>query len=115
MEQLQQGERFTILDPPSLPLKPDSPKRFVLCGAGVVFGLILAALTVSALEFFDDRMHSDKEIKSLLPVAVLSEVPVVSTAEDEHRVRRRAFLGWAMTAAVVVCILAGSAFSYLHS
>jgi polysaccharide chain length determinant protein (PEP-CTERM system associated) len=115
MEQLQQGERFTILDPPSLPLKPDSPKRFVLCGAGVVFGLILAALAVSALEFFDDRLHSDKEIKSLLPVAVLSEVPVVSTAEDEHRVRRRAFLGWAMTAAVVVCILAGSAFSYLHS
>jgi polysaccharide chain length determinant protein (PEP-CTERM system associated) len=115
MEQLQQGERFTMLDPPSLPLKPDSPNRFVLCGVGLVFGLILGALTVSGLEFFDDRIHSDKEIKSLLPVAVLSEVPVVSTAEDEYRFRRRAFLGWAMTAAVAICILAGSAFSYLHS
>jgi polysaccharide chain length determinant protein (PEP-CTERM system associated) len=115
MEQLQQGERFTILDPPSLPLKPDSPKRFLLCGVGVVFGLMLAALTVSALEFFDDRMHSDKEIKSLLPVPVLSEVPEVSTAADEHRLRRRALLGWAMTAAIAVCLLVGSAFSYLRS
>lgn len=115
MEQLQQGERFTILDPPSLPLKPDSPKRLVLCGVGLLLGLVLGGLTVCALEFFDDRMHSDKEIKTLLPVAVLSEVPVVLTADDERRVRRRAFLGWATAAAVTLSILAGSAFSYLHS
>ena len=68
-----------------------------------------------ALEFFDDRMHSDKEIKSLLPVPVLSEVPEVSTAADEHQLRRRAVLGWAMTAAIAVCILIGSTFSYLRS
>ena len=115
MEQLQQGERFTILDPPSLPLKPDSPKRLLLCGVGLVFGLILGVLTVSGLEFFDDRIYSDKEIKALLPVAVLSEVPVVSTLEDERRVHRKTFLGWAMTAAVTVCILVGCAFSYLRS
>jgi hypothetical protein len=67
------------------------------------------------LEFLDDRLHSDKEIKKLLPAAVISEVPEMLTAADESRGRRRIMLGWAMAALVLVSILAGSAFSYLHS
>src|SRR5208282_543765 len=32
MEMQQQGERFTIVDPPSLPQKPDFPNRLKFCG-----------------------------------------------------------------------------------
>ncbi len=41
MELLQQGERFRILDPPSLPLKPDFPNRLKFCGMGLGIGLAL--------------------------------------------------------------------------
>jgi len=34
MERMQQGERFTMLDPPSLPQKPDFPNRLKFCGIG---------------------------------------------------------------------------------
>ncbi|MCU1313493.1 MAG: hypothetical protein JWM54_1250 [Acidobacteriaceae bacterium] len=115
MEQLQQGERFTILDPPSLPLRPDSSKRLLLCCVGVAFGLLLSFLTVTAREFLDERIYSEKIIKDLLPVPIFSEVPEIATLEDQNRTRRRAVLEWAMTGAVALCILAGSAFSYLHS
>jgi polysaccharide biosynthesis transport protein len=115
MEQLQQGERFTILDPPSLPLKPAFPNRLKMCGMGFVVGVILGALIVGILEFLDDRLHSDKEIKKLLPASVISEVPEVLTVKDQHRSTRRIVFGWAMAALVLICILAGSAFSYLHS
>jgi polysaccharide chain length determinant protein (PEP-CTERM system associated) len=115
MEQLQQGERFTILDPPSLPLKPTFPNRLKMCAMGFVVGTILGALFVGILEFLDDRLHSDREIKKLLPAAVISEVPEILTANDKHRSARRIMFGWAMAALVLICILAGSAFSYLHS
>ena len=115
MEQLQQGERFTILDPPSLPVKPDFPNRLKMCAMGFGVGAFLGLLVVGLMEFLDDRMHSDKEIKALLPTAVISEVPEMLTAADELRGRRRVMLGWAMAALVLVSILAGSAFSYLHS
>jgi polysaccharide biosynthesis transport protein len=115
MEQLQQGERFTMLDPPSLPLKPAFPNRLKMCGMGLVAGTILGVLFVGILEFLDDRLHSDKEIKKLLPAAVISEVPEVLTATDKHHCARRLVFGWAMAALVLICILAGSAFSYLHS
>ncbi|MGB9414785.1 MAG: hypothetical protein WCB58_00595, partial [Acidobacteriaceae bacterium] len=115
MEQLQQGERFTILDPPSFPLKPAFPNRLKMCGMGFVVGAVLGALIVGILEFLDDRLHSDKLIKKLLPAAVISEVPEILTVKDKDRDARRIVIGWAMASLVFICILAGSAFSYLHS
>jgi hypothetical protein len=115
MEQLQQGERFTILDPPSLPLKPAFPNRLKMCGMGFVAGAVLGVLVVGLLEFMDDRLHSDKEIKKMLPTTVISEVPELLTASDKRHGARRIVFGWTMAALVAICILAGSAFSYLHS
>jgi polysaccharide biosynthesis transport protein len=115
MEHLQQGERFTMLDPPSLPLKPAFPNRLKFCGMGIAVGMFLGALVVALMEFLDDRLHSDKEIKKLLPTRVISEVPEILTAADEQLIRRKAVIGWAVAALVSVTILVGSAFSYLHS
>ena len=41
MELLQQGEHFQMIDPPSLPLKPDFPNRLKFCGIGFGIGIAL--------------------------------------------------------------------------
>jgi uncharacterized protein involved in exopolysaccharide biosynthesis len=115
MEQMQQGERFTVLDPPSLPAKPFFPNRLKFCGMGLAFGLALGCAVVGMLEFMDGRMHSEREIKSLLPVAVISEIPEVVSAGDLRSNKQKLTLGWAMTAFVAVTILCGTVFSYLRS
>jgi polysaccharide biosynthesis transport protein len=115
MEEMQQGERFTILDPPSLPSKPDSPNRLKFCGIGLGVGLALGLMVAGGFEFFDDRLYSEKEIKALLPMGVLSDIPSIVNATDEHEAKRRLTLGWAVTAVVFVTILAGSVFSFLYS
>lgn len=114
MEQMQQGERFTMLDPPSLPAKPDFPNRMKFCGIALGVGLALGLMVVVSLEAMDDRMHDEVEIKILLPVAVISEIPEIVDPSDERKNKKRMVLGWAMTAIVAVTILAGSAFSYLR-
>ncbi len=114
MERLQQGERFRILDPPSLPLKPDFPNRLKFCGIGLGVGLALGVIVAGAFEFMDDRLHSEKEIKDLIPVTIISEIPEILNVSDERAHKRRAWIGWATAAMVVVTILAGSAFSFLH-
>ena len=115
MEEMQQGERFTILDPPSLPSRPASPNRLKFCGIGLGVGLALGLIVAGGLEFFDDRLHSEKEIKSLLPMGVLSDIPSIVNAADEQEAKRRLAIGWAATAVVFVTILAGSVFSFLNS
>jgi polysaccharide chain length determinant protein (PEP-CTERM system associated) len=114
MEQLQQGERFTILDPPSYSAKPDFPNRLKFCAMGLGAGLALGLAIAGTFEFMDDRLHSEHEIKSLLSMAVISEIPIVANPLDKAKTKRQMALGWATTLVVFVAILAGSVFSFLH-
>ena len=115
METTQQGERFTMLDPPSLPTKPDSPNRLKFCGLGLGVGLALGLLVAGGFEFFDDRLHSESEIKALLKTPIISEVPEVFGLQDQEKTKRRMVLGWVTASFVLVTILAGSLISYLRS
>jgi polysaccharide biosynthesis transport protein len=114
MELLQQGERFRILDPPSLPVKPDFPNRLKFCGIGLGVGLALGVVVAGAFEFMDDCLYEEKQITNLLPVAVLSEIPDVISTQDEQRQQRRLWPSWVATGVVCLIVLAGSAISYLR-
>jgi succinoglycan biosynthesis transport protein ExoP len=114
MELLQQGERFRIIDPPSLPVKPNFPNRLKFCAMGLGMGLALGVVVAGAFEMMDDRIHGEKELQKLLPVAVISEIPALTVAEDEQRALGRLWLGWATAGFVSVTILLGSALSYLR-
>jgi polysaccharide chain length determinant protein (PEP-CTERM system associated) len=114
MELLQQGERFRIIDPPSLPVKPDFPNRLKFCVIGLGIGLALGSVVAGAFEMMDDRIYDEKELQKLLPVAVISEIPALAAATDEQSERRRLWLGWAAAVFVSVTILLGSALSYLR-
>jgi succinoglycan biosynthesis transport protein ExoP len=114
MELLQQGERFRIIDPPSLPLKPDFPNRLKFCGIGVAVGLMFGAIVVGAFEMMDDRLYGEKEIKEMIPVPVILEIPVIINPTDEQNASRKMWLGWASAAVVFGTILIGSVFSFLR-
>jgi polysaccharide biosynthesis transport protein len=114
MELLQQGERFRIIDAPSLPVKPEFPNRLKFCGMGLGIGLALGAVVAGAFEMTDDRIYDEKQLQKLLPVAVISEIPSVAAPSDQRRERRMVWVGWATAAFVSVTILVGSALSYLR-
>jgi succinoglycan biosynthesis transport protein ExoP len=82
---------------------------------GLGLGLGLGVLVVGGLEFIDDRLHSEKAIKALLPMKVISEIPDILTPSDERRSKRMMWLGWVASVLVFMIILAGSAYSYLRS
>jgi succinoglycan biosynthesis transport protein ExoP len=114
MEVLQQGERFQIIDPPSLPLKPAFPNRLKFCGIGLGVGLALGLVFAGGFEMMDDRVHDEKALQKLLPVSVIAEIPEITRPEDESKGRRQLWLGWAVAALVSGTILVGSALSYLR-
>jgi succinoglycan biosynthesis transport protein ExoP len=114
MELLQQGERFRIIDAPSLPVKPEFPNRLKFCGMGLGIGLALGVVVAGAFEMTDDRIHDEKQLQKLLPVAVISEIPAVAAPSDQRRERWMVWVGWATAAFVSVTILVGSALSYLR-
>jgi polysaccharide chain length determinant protein (PEP-CTERM system associated) len=114
MEQMQQGERFRIIDPPGLPTSPVWPNRPKLCGIGLAVGLALGLVVVFSSEVSQDRLHSEKQLKALVPAPVLSEVPDIMTAADLHRKKRRTVLGWATAALIFTVIAVGSALTIVY-
>ena len=113
MELLQQGERFRILDPPSLPIKPSFPNRLKFCFIGLAVGWALGAAVAMAFEGTDDRVYSEQDLKGLLSVAVLSEIPIIDALAIKRAERKKTFLGWATAVVVFAAVLAGSVVSYL--
>jgi polysaccharide chain length determinant protein (PEP-CTERM system associated) len=112
MELLQRGERFRIVDPPSLPLKPTFPNRLRFCGIGLFLGIALGLAVVWAAEAIDDRVHDEANLKQLLRMPVLSEIPVITDPDATKAERKRVQLGLAAACLVFAVILAGSAISY---
>jgi polysaccharide chain length determinant protein (PEP-CTERM system associated) len=114
MELLQQGEHFQMIDPPSLPLKPDFPNRMKLCGIGLGVGIALGGALAGGTEFLDDCLYSEKALKEVLPVTVISEIPAITTPGEEKRQARLLWISWTTAALVFATILAGSAISYFR-
>jgi capsular polysaccharide biosynthesis protein len=114
LEQRQQGEHFRIIDPPSLPVKPNFPNHLKLWAIGLVVGLALAGVVAGGAELLDDRLHSRKALKGLLPVAVFAEVPVIVDLEEEEAETKSTAVAWATAGLVFTSILGGFALSYLR-
>jgi uncharacterized protein involved in exopolysaccharide biosynthesis len=114
LELQQQGEHFKILDPPSLPTRPYSPDRLKWSGIGLGIGLVLGAVVTGAAEVLDDRVYSEKELKKLVPVNVIVEIPNLPTVGDKALPSESGWLIWGASALMIAIILAGTAFSFLR-
>ena len=113
MELLQQGERFRIVDPPSLPVKPDFPNRLKFCLIGLGVGVALGTCVAGIAEVADDRLYSEREIKKLLPVPIICEIPVISSSSIRNGRSTQNWSSWT-SAVVFTVVLAASVFSYLR-
>lgn len=114
LERRQQGEHFRILDPPSLPVKPYSPNRMKLSGIGLFVGLVMGVLLSAGTEFLDGRVYSEEELKKLIPLNIMCEIPNIETAKEVSHKQRRLWLEYGLASFVLVSILAGTAFSYIR-
>ena len=114
MELLQQGEHFQMIDPPSLPLKPDFPNRLKFCALGLGIGIALGGVVAGGTEFLDDRLYNEKALKELLRVNVISEIPPITSPQEERKQERILWIGWATAGIVFATILAGSAISFFR-
>jgi len=112
LEREQQGEHFSILDPPNLPDKPYSPNRLKLFGIGLLAGVALGGVFAAAAEITDDRVYSDKQLKALLPANVLVEIPPLVTPAEEKAQQRRSWMGYVSAATAVALILVGFVITY---
>jgi len=73
----QQGEHFSVLDPPSLPTSPSFPKMLNFAGGGFGGGTLLGLIILYLLMAMDKTLHTESEVEAYLKLPVLTSVPVL--------------------------------------
>jgi polysaccharide chain length determinant protein (PEP-CTERM system associated) len=76
----QQGEQFTVLDPPSLPMSPSFPKKPLFAGGGLGGGVAIGLALLYLLAAMDSSMHTERDVEVCLKLPVLAMVPTVAPA-----------------------------------
>jgi polysaccharide chain length determinant protein (PEP-CTERM system associated) len=113
LEQRQQGESFRVIEAARLPERPAGPNRFRLLLVGLALALGASGAAVVLAEQVDTSFRRVDEVRSTLPMPVLSAIPRISTEHDRSRTLRHR--RWA-TAAVGfgLLIVAGTSFVVAH-
>lgn len=75
LEHQQESETFRVLDPPSLPAKPSSPKIPMLAGGGFGGGLVLGLAILYLLAISDKSYHTERDVELSLQLPVLAMIP----------------------------------------
>lgn len=95
LEGEQQGERFTLLEPPLLPEYPIKPKRKKILAAGFVLALAAAVGIAVLLETLFGRIRGTNALTALMgrkPMVVIPYIVTTSEAQSIRDLRRRLLL-----------------------
>jgi polysaccharide chain length determinant protein (PEP-CTERM system associated) len=113
LEQRQKGEHFRVIEPARLPERPTGPSRFRLLLVGLALAIGASGAAVMIAEQVDTSFRRIDEVRSTLPLRVLSAIPRITTERDRLRSVRQRRLA---TAAVGfgLLIVAGTSFVIAH-
>lgn len=82
LERRQIGEQFRVLDPASLPERPDNEvKRLAVGALAPLAGLILGLAFVGLVEYRDLTFRREEDVRRVLDMVVLSTIPRIQPPE----------------------------------
>ncbi len=108
MEQRQKGELFRVIEPALAEARPSAPNRGRLLMLSLLVSLALALGVAFVREMFDPAVHSQQDVEACASLPVLVSVPVLTSAVDRERQRRRLALGAVLALVGLVAVMGAS-------
>lgn len=113
LEAERKGERFTLIEPPTLPEEPLRPNRIAIFIVGLVFALAGGLASAYARDKLDDSVWADDAAALAFGLTTPVLIPCIATEEDMKRRRLHRRLG--MAAVILVVISAAVMVHLFHS
>jgi hypothetical protein len=114
LEKHQAGQKFRLVDSPSLPALPSSPKRLKIglggVGAGIALGLVLAFLA----DFRSLSFHTEKEVTQRFSPPLVLALPLLFTSAERRRRNWRIAFEWLGGTIVGAAVIIAELYVFRH-
>ena len=108
MDEATKGTRYTILDPPGLPITPIKPNKTLVVLMGIFLGAGAGAAAILLTEFMDQSFLGVDEAKAALNLPVLGGISRIVTIEDINRekwINRKRIILFLITGAALIVLI----------
>ena len=108
LEASKEGTRYTILDPPRLPLEPVKPNKMLVVFLGLFIGAFSGTGLVFAREFTDQSVLDIEDAKDSLNLPILGAISRLTTQEeiDKERFSRFKVVALALIVSITLIVVA---------
>jgi succinoglycan biosynthesis transport protein ExoP len=111
LEQRQQGEQFSIIDPPSLPDKPSAPNHLLVSLGGLALGIVIGLCLCAFIELTDVRVRQEKDLEGLVPARVLVGIPHLDAPGEDRLAMQNRRMEIGVAVGMAVLIVAGNLYA----
>lgn len=105
----QKGERFDLIEQPTVPTEPVRPNRFKILAIGLFFAFGTGGAAFVVPELLDRSLRSPLQLQSRLNIRPLIVVPYIVTAEERRRTIR-----WRILAFILLCVCGAATVAAFH-
>ncbi|MSQ67913.1 MAG: lipopolysaccharide biosynthesis protein [Gammaproteobacteria bacterium] len=88
LEDDRKSEKFTLLEPPTLPEEPFKPNRLLIVVLGILGAIVSSFAATGLAESLDNRIHGRRDVVALLGVPRLATIPLMYLPEAGGSQRR---------------------------
>jgi succinoglycan biosynthesis transport protein ExoP len=89
LESQHKGEKFSLIDPPAFPEKPESPNRPVIVLLGAVLAMMGGIGAGAVTESMDSSLRTSDSIRRITQVAPLASIPYIQEEKEKKKGSRK--------------------------
>ncbi len=107
LQSSKEGTKYTILDPPRVPLQPSKPNVWLVLALGLVLGIALGGGMIFLFEFLDKSFLDVQEASTYLEVPLLGAISKINTQETlaEEQEHNKWLMFWMVTSGALLITL----------
>src|SRR5262249_55210328 len=110
----QEGQQFRLVDPPSLPSMPSSPKRLKICLGALLGGLALGLGLAFLKDLRIPAFYSEKEVSQKLGIPLVVGIPLLLTSAQQRAQPWKRVLESVSACVLVVALCLAEFYVYRH-
>ncbi|MCG8542748.1 MAG: lipopolysaccharide biosynthesis protein [Alphaproteobacteria bacterium] len=109
LETERKSERFSLIEPPAVPIEPIRPNRLAIIFIGFIFAVTAGIGNVFLAESMDETVYGTRQLASVVGHQPLAAIPLVKDMRSKKRRKR-----WAFFLVLLVALAFGAFVAIFH-